>query len=81
MNYFFFTSVKPLERQGGEGVYKDEEKTKKLDMKLMEKSTMHHPTRKEGISLTAVEWEILWEDLQIGERIGIGKIHLYELFM
>ncbi|XP_023768681.1 probable serine/threonine-protein kinase SIS8 isoform X1 [Lactuca sativa] len=27
----------------------------------------------EGISLTAVEWEILWEDLQIGERIGIGS--------
>ncbi|KAI3688813.1 hypothetical protein L2E82_46662 [Cichorium intybus] len=27
----------------------------------------------EGISLTAVEWEILWEDLHIGERIGIGS--------
>ncbi|CAH1415098.1 unnamed protein product [Lactuca virosa] len=30
----------------------------------------------EGISLTAVEWEILWEDLQIGERIGIGEIQI-----
>ncbi|KAI3694268.1 hypothetical protein L1987_77232 [Smallanthus sonchifolius] len=49
--------VKPLERQEGEGIHKDDEKTKRLKM----------------ISLTAVEWEILWEDLQIGERIGIGS--------
>lgn len=22
----------------------------------------------------AAKWEIMWEDLQIGERIGIGKV-------
>ncbi|XP_076891508.1 putative serine/threonine-protein kinase SIS8 [Bidens hawaiensis] len=49
--------VKPLESQEREGVRKDDEKTKRFNM----------------ISLTAVEWEILWEDLQIGERIGIGS--------
>lgn len=51
--------MKPLESQEREGVHKDDEKTKRLNM----------------ISLTAAEWEILWEDLQIGERIGIGKVY------
>ncbi|KAD5317274.1 hypothetical protein E3N88_17220 [Mikania micrantha] len=49
--------VKPLEIQEGDGIYKVDEKTKRLNT----------------ISFTAVEWEILWEDLQIGERIGIGS--------
>ncbi|KAJ0914823.1 putative protein kinase TKL-CTR1-DRK-2 family [Helianthus annuus] len=49
--------VKPLESQEREGFHKDDEKTKRLNM----------------INLTAGEWEILWEDLQIGERIGIGS--------
>ncbi|KAL8196699.1 hypothetical protein R6Q57_024592 [Mikania cordata] len=49
--------VKPLEIQEGEGIHKVDEKTKRLNT----------------ISFTAVEWEILWEDLQIGERIGIGS--------
>ncbi|KAK9076103.1 hypothetical protein SSX86_004436 [Deinandra increscens subsp. villosa] len=47
--------AKPLENQEREGIHKDDEKTKKLNM----------------IDLNAVEWEILWEDLHIGERIGI----------
>ena len=53
-----------------------------LDMKLTEASTICHSTayttHNEGISLTAVEWEIRWENLQIGERIGIGKTHFYQ---
>ncbi|MFS7943618.1 putative protein kinase TKL-CTR1-DRK-2 family [Helianthus anomalus] len=49
--------VKPLESQEREDFHKDDEKTKRLNM----------------INLTAGEWEILWEDLQIGERIGIGS--------
>lgn len=26
------------------------------------------------------EWEIPWEDLQIGERIGLGKISFFPYF-
>ncbi|PWA76377.1 protein kinase superfamily protein [Artemisia annua] len=69
--------VNPFTRQEGEVVHKDDEKTKKLNMNLTETSSAYHPTsytnHKKGISLTAVEWEIRWEDLQIGERIGIGS--------
>ncbi|XP_024993761.1 serine/threonine-protein kinase EDR1-like isoform X2 [Cynara cardunculus var. scolymus] len=58
-------------------VDKDNDEIEMLDMKLTEASTICHPTayrtHKEGISLTAVEWEIRWENLQIGERIGIGS--------
>nr|GEZ95396.1 probable serine/threonine-protein kinase SIS8 [Tanacetum cinerariifolium] len=67
--------VNPFTRQEGEGVY--DKKTKKLNMNLTETSSTYNSTsytnHKKGISLTAVEWEILWEDLQIGERIGIGS--------
>ncbi|GJV76973.1 probable serine/threonine-protein kinase SIS8 [Tanacetum coccineum] len=69
--------VNPFTRQEGEGVHKDDKKTKKLNMNLTETSSTYNSTsytnHKKGISLTAVEWEILWEDLQIGERIGIGS--------
>ncbi|KAJ9549470.1 hypothetical protein OSB04_022013 [Centaurea solstitialis] len=58
-------------------VHKDNDKNEMLDMKLTEASTKCPPkayrTRKGGISLNAVEWEIQWEKLQIGERIGIGS--------
>ncbi|KAI3728131.1 hypothetical protein L6452_16761 [Arctium lappa] len=81
--------VKPLERHDGEGfagyepcaiskvgkVHTDNDKIEMLDMKWTEASTICHSTayttRKERI--TAVEWEIRWENLQIGERIGIGS--------
>ncbi|XP_071702654.1 probable serine/threonine-protein kinase SIS8 isoform X2 [Rutidosis leptorrhynchoides] len=78
-------AANPFEIQGGEGVVsyepniidKNDVKGKNLDMNLMETSSIRHPTaystRKKAISLTEVEWEILWEDLQIGERIGIGS--------
>ncbi|XP_076952459.1 putative serine/threonine-protein kinase SIS8 isoform X2 [Bidens hawaiensis] len=38
--------------------------------KILDSSSSNY---REGISLDEVEWEIRWEDLQIGARIGIGS--------
>ncbi|XP_076899014.1 putative serine/threonine-protein kinase SIS8 isoform X2 [Bidens hawaiensis] len=38
--------------------------------KILDPSSSNY---REGISLDEVEWEIRWEDLQIGARIGIGS--------
>ncbi|KAJ0715938.1 putative protein kinase TKL-CTR1-DRK-2 family [Helianthus annuus] len=51
-------------------------KYKKSDMKLTDTSGIgYYPfsNHGEGISLDEVEWEIPWEDLRIGGRIGIGS--------
>lgn len=78
------SAVKPIVRQYGDGVSIDEpclineERTdntrenKNLDVKLVDTYPSCSNNR-EGISLEEVEWEIPWEDLQIGGRIGIGK--------
>lgn len=82
-------AVKPMERQYRDGVagagqclvnvarVDNIRKGKDSDVKLMDTSGIgQYPScgnRREGISLDEVEWEIPWEDLQIGGRIGIGK--------
>ncbi|KVH91420.1 serine/threonine-protein kinase EDR1-like isoform X1 [Cynara cardunculus var. scolymus] len=81
--------VNSIERQYGDGVAgggpclinearaDNTRKGKHSDMKLVETSRIGHYTscsnQREGISLDEVEWEIPWEDLQIGGRIGIGS--------
>ncbi|KAI3692585.1 hypothetical protein L6452_32403 [Arctium lappa] len=81
--------VNSMERQYGDGVAgggpclindtrtDNTRNGKNLDMKLEERPRIGHYTscsnQREGISLDEVEWEIPWEGLQIGGRIGIGS--------
>nr|XP_043627341.1 probable serine/threonine-protein kinase SIS8 [Erigeron canadensis] len=79
-----YAAVKPVQTQYGdvadggpyllnEGRVDNTSKCKKADNTT---SIGHHPScsnNREGISLEEVEWEIPWEGLQIGGRIGIGS--------
>ncbi|KAI3756037.1 hypothetical protein L1987_55849 [Smallanthus sonchifolius] len=72
-----YAVVKPLDRRYKDGVAGGGpcliNETRADDIK---KSNILDPScsnRREGISLDEVEWEIPWEDLQIGARIGIGS--------
>ncbi|KAL8195791.1 hypothetical protein R6Q57_025544 [Mikania cordata] len=72
-----YAVVKPMERQYGDGggggpCLINEARADDY----MKRSNNLDPTcsnTREGISLDEVEWEIQWEDLQIGARIGIGS--------
>lgn len=68
-------TVKPVERR-----YADNTKNRKnLDMKLVETSCSKSNQREREIRIDE-EWEIPWEDLQIGGRIGIGKNYLFPTY-
>lgn len=60
-----------------EKVIKTSGEDKESDVRLLETANIGRPialpTHCESITIGKVEWEILWEDLQIGERIGIGS--------
>ncbi|CAI9261406.1 unnamed protein product [Lactuca saligna] len=63
-----YAVVKPVERR-----YADNTKNRiNLDMKLVETSCSKSNQREREIRIDE-EWEIPWEDIQIGGRIGIGS--------
>lgn len=76
-----FSAVKPTERQYGDGVADCGpcliNEARAGNIKKSERFDPSCSNQREGISLDEVEWEIPWEDLDIGARIGIGKNILF----
>ncbi|KAL8264162.1 hypothetical protein R6Q59_022292 [Mikania micrantha] len=71
-----YAVVKPMERQYGDGGGGDGPCLINEADDYIKRSKNLDPSSintREGISLDEVEWEIQWEDLQIGARIGIGS--------
>jgi sterile alpha motif and leucine zipper-containing kinase AZK len=68
-------------------VFSDIEYSKESSVKLLETAnndlSVVSDANSEGsnpVPREVAEWEIRWEDLQIGERIGIGKIFSFDFF-
>ncbi|KAI7741589.1 hypothetical protein M8C21_019866 [Ambrosia artemisiifolia] len=72
-----YAVVKPMENQYGDGVAGGGpcliNEARADDIKKSKNVDPSSSNQREGISLDEVEWEIPWEALQIGARIGIGS--------
>ncbi|KAI7741588.1 hypothetical protein M8C21_019865 [Ambrosia artemisiifolia] len=72
-----YAVVKPMENQYGDGVASGGpcliNEARADDIKKSKNVDPSSSNQREGISLDEVEWEIPWEALQIGARIGIGS--------